>query len=192
MLRMDEKKGKRQGWQGDVISDNKIWSHLRTSLCKTVKHLGQWKFSTPLQILHAVRHSGGMHKNALFEGRSTLVAMVTTTACSRPGASFSYKNVAKKEWNVYFSISSWIQHNKFSLLPSPIVTVKQASESLISFPMRWVESRISHCSRVLPCCHPERSSCSSEFGRRSFKKHSPWTVCFLPCHVKKLAWFYEP
>ena len=27
----------------------------------------------------------------------TLVAMVTTTACSRPGASFSYKNVAKKE-----------------------------------------------------------------------------------------------
>ena len=45
-----------------------------------------------------------MHKNALFKGRSTLVAMVTTTACSRPGASFSYKNVAKKEWNVYFSI----------------------------------------------------------------------------------------
>ena len=53
--------------------------------------------STPLQILHAVRHSEEMHKNALFEDRSTLVAMVTTAACSRPGASFSYKNVAKKE-----------------------------------------------------------------------------------------------
>ena len=36
--------------------------------------------STPLQILHAVRHSEEMHKNALFEDRSTLVAMVTT-AC---------------------------------------------------------------------------------------------------------------
>ena len=57
-----------------------------------------------------------MHKNALFKGRSTLVAMVTTAACSRPGASFSYKNVAKKEWNVYFSISSEIQYYKLVLL----------------------------------------------------------------------------
>ena len=40
---------------------------------------------------------GGMHKNALFEGGSTLVAMVTTAACSRPGVSFSYKNVEKKK-----------------------------------------------------------------------------------------------
>ena len=40
---------------------------------------------------------GGMHKNALFKGRSTVVAIVTTTACSRSGASFSYKNVAKKK-----------------------------------------------------------------------------------------------
>ena len=71
-----------------------------------IKHLGKWKFSTPLQILHAVRHSGGMPKNALFKGCSTLVSIATTTACSRPGASFSYKNVAKKEWNIYFSTSS--------------------------------------------------------------------------------------
>ena len=29
--------------------------------------------------------------------------------------------------------------------------------------------------------------------RLSFiQKHSPWTVCFLPCHVKKLTCFYEP
>ena len=48
----------------------------------------------------------------------------------------------------------------------------------------------SHCSRVLP--YPERSSCFGEFGCRSFKKHSPCTVCFIPCHVKKLACFYEP
>ena len=62
---------------------------LRTSLCKN-----QTTWQTKM---YAVRHSGGMHKNALFKGRSTLVAMVTTAACSRPGASFSYKNVAKEE-----------------------------------------------------------------------------------------------
>ena len=37
-----------------------------------------------------------MHKNALFKVCNTLVAMVTTAACLRSGASFSYKNVAKK------------------------------------------------------------------------------------------------
>ena len=69
---------------------------LRTSLCKN-QTSWEMKISTPLQILHTVRHSGGMHKNALFKGCSILVAMVTTAACLRPGASFSYKNVAKKE-----------------------------------------------------------------------------------------------
>ena len=56
---------------------------LRTCLCKN-------------QTSHAVRHSEGMHKNALFKGRSTLVVMVTTAACSGPEASFSYENVVKK------------------------------------------------------------------------------------------------
>ena len=70
--------------------------HLRTSLCKN-QTSWEMKIFNPLQILHAVRNSGGMHKNFLFKGRSTLVAVVTTTSCSRPGASFSYKNVAKKE-----------------------------------------------------------------------------------------------
>ena len=36
--------------------------------------------------------------------------------------------------------------------------------------MRWVEGHISHCSRVLRRCHPERSSCSGEFGCRSLMK----------------------
>ena len=68
---------------------------LRTSLCRNKT---SWEMKIfILEILYAVKHSGGMHKNALFKGRSTLVAMVTATACSRPGASFSYKNVAKKE-----------------------------------------------------------------------------------------------
>ena len=76
------------------------------------------KIFNPLQILHAVRRSGGMHKDALFKGRSTLVAMVTMAACSRPRASFSYKKVAKKSemfiflsqarynitnWNFYYT-----------------------------------------------------------------------------------------
>ena len=78
-----------------------LWfKDLRTSLCKN-QTSWEMKIFNPLQILHAVRRSGGMHKNALFKGRSTLVVtlvvMVTTAACSRPGASFSYKNVAKKE-----------------------------------------------------------------------------------------------
>ena len=71
-----------------------------------IEHLWKLKFSTPLQILHAVRHSGGMHKNALLKGCSTLVAMVTTTASWRPVASFSYKNVAKKRMKFFFSTLS--------------------------------------------------------------------------------------
>ena len=55
------------------------------------------KISNPLQISHAVRHSEGMHKNALFKGRSILVVMVITAACSGPEASFSDENVVKKE-----------------------------------------------------------------------------------------------
>ena len=43
-----------------------------------------------------------MHKNALFEGRSTLFAIVTTAACSRPGASFSYKKRRKKRVKCLF------------------------------------------------------------------------------------------
>ena len=76
---------------------------LRTSLSKN-QTSWEMKISTPLQILHAVRHSEGMHKNALFEDRSALVAMVTTAACSRPGASFSCKNVAKKS-EMFISLS---------------------------------------------------------------------------------------
>ena len=68
---------------------------LRTSLCKN-QTSWEMEIFNPLQILHAVRHSGGMHKNALFKGRSTLVAMVTTAACSGPEASFLYKTLQKR------------------------------------------------------------------------------------------------
>ena len=43
-----------------------------------------------------------MHKNALFKGRSTLVAIVTTTACSRPGALIFIQKRRKKRVKCLF------------------------------------------------------------------------------------------
>ena len=65
---------------------------------------------------------------------------------------------------------------------------------------KWIDHAEVHCGLLIMTisghnygnpCHPERSSCSGEFGCRSFKKHSSCTVCFLPCRMKKLACFYE-
>ena len=62
-----------------------------------IKHLGKWNPPTPVQISHAVRHSGGCKKkNALFKGCSTLVAMVTTTDVRDLGPHFHTKTSQKK------------------------------------------------------------------------------------------------
>ena len=61
--------------ESSKLSQSKINLKLRTSLCKN-QTSWEIKIFNPLQILHAVRHLG-MHKNALFKGCSTLVAMVT-------------------------------------------------------------------------------------------------------------------
>ena len=53
------------------------------------------------------------------------------------------------------------------------------------------EGHISHCNRVLRLCHPEQSSCSGEFGCRSFVKLALSSL-FTSCYVKKLACFCEP
>ena len=53
--------------------------------------LGNEKFSTPLQILCAVMHSGGMHRNSFL--KVALVSMKTMAACLQCGALFSYKNI---------------------------------------------------------------------------------------------------
>ena len=53
------------------------------------------------------------------------------------------------------------------------------------------EGHISHCNRVLRLCHPEKYSCSGEFGCRSFVKLASSSL-FTICHVKKLACFCEP
>ena len=68
---------------------------LITSLCKNQTSWEMKIFNPPFKFCMQLGTPGEMHKNALFKGRSTLVAMVTTAACSRPGTSFSYKNVKK-------------------------------------------------------------------------------------------------
>ena len=53
------------------------------------------------------------------------------------------------------------------------------------------EGHISHCNRVLRLYHPEQSSCSGEFGCRSFVKLALSSL-FTICHMKKLACYCEP
>ena len=50
--------------------------------------------------------------------------------------------------------------------------------ALISFSMSWVEGHISPSKRVLWRCHSKQSSCSCEFGCRSFIEHTLWAICF--------------
>ena len=89
----------------------------------------EMKISIPLQILHAVRRSGGMHKNALFKGRSTVVAMVATAACSRPGASFSFKNLF-----LYLKLNTTLQIGT-STISSNIIRLYI---DLFNFPWEWM------------------------------------------------------
>ena len=103
---------------------------LRTSLCKNQTTWEMNNFNPPSNF-------------ACSWALCTLVAMVTTSACSRPGASFSYKNVAKKEWNVYLSISSYKQHYKLALLPY-IVTSFVFTLIYSIFP----ESECEHTNRL--------------------------------------------
>ena len=81
---------------------------------------------------------------------------------------------------------------------SPVIAVKKASEiksaalrmnnkelALMSFWMPWVEGHISHCSRVLQCCHPEQSSCSGKFRLLFIHKTLALNNLFSNCYVKK-------
>ena len=68
-----------------ALPDNKVQSalvergSLRTSLCKN-QTSWEMRIFNPPSNLHAIRHSVVIHKNALFRGCSTFVAMVTTVA----------------------------------------------------------------------------------------------------------------
>ena len=73
--------------------------------------------------------------------------------------------------------SSWrypvIAVRKASEITSAAPRLKNQELTLISFPMRRVESHIGHRRRVLRRCHTWQSSCSCEFGCRVFIKHTP-------------------
>ena len=58
--------------------------------------LGNESFQPPFKFFLQLGTQGDA-QNALFKGRSTLVAILTTAACSGLEASFSYKNVARIE-----------------------------------------------------------------------------------------------
>ena len=57
---------------------------------------------------------------------------------------------------------------------SPVIAVNQAWNYI-------VRPLVSSLTTVefFRHCHLEKSSCSNEFGCRSFIKHTPWAVCFL-------------
>ena len=77
------------------LSANGATNLLRRSLCKNQTSC-EMKIFNPPSNFACSKALRGMHKNALFKGRSTLVAMVTTTACSRPGLIFIQKRRKKR------------------------------------------------------------------------------------------------
>ena len=140
-----------------------------------------------------------MHKNALVKGCSTLVAMVTTNACSRPGASFSYKNVAKKEWNVYFSISSEIQYYKLVLLLvtlfvfTLIHSTFQTNETCKALKECYLMSNIPKRNLASGCHLLKKIDQPSWRTTRRNYKHIPQIVCISSRFrvLYLLSWEFE-
>ena len=91
-------------------------------------------------------------------------------------------NVASSEIASEASLRNYIDHPSSEQL--------RACSDVLSDALRG-EDHISHCNRVLRLCHPEQSSCSGEFGCRSFVKLA-LSSSFTIFHVKKLACFCEP
>ena len=132
--------------KSNIPCPRKLWYHtsgylslsnlLRTSLCKN-QSSWEMKIFNPLQILHAVRHSGGMHKNALFKGRSTLVAMVTTAACSRPGALIFIQKRRKKRMKYLFL---YLKLNKTLQIATSTIhnDIIRLHFDLFNFPWEWM------------------------------------------------------
>ena len=78
---------------------------LRTSLSKN-QTSWEMKISISLQILHAVRHSGGMRKNALFKGCSTRCHGNNGCLLKAWGLIF-IQNIAKKIVKCLFLYLKW-------------------------------------------------------------------------------------
>ena len=106
-----------------------------------------------------------MHKNALLKGCSTLVAMVTTAASWRPGASFSYKNVAKKRVNffLYLKLSKQLQIGTSTIHSNIILLHFDA----FHFPWEWmwIHQYIIYLGTVsvIFCCRVKQGKRLSEF-----------------------------
>lgn len=61
-----------------------------------------------------------------------------------------------------------------SLWRSTIIAVEQAWNYIVRLSVTSVTT-----AEFYRRSHPEQSSCSNEFCRRSFIKYTPWSVCFL-------------
>lgn len=81
-----------------------------------------------------------------------------------------------------------------SLWRSTIIAVEQAWNYIVRPSVTSVTT-----AEFYRRSHPEQSSCSNEFCRRSFIKYTPWSVCFLIVMLtkknktkKNLRLFHEP
>ena len=78
--------------------------------------MGNENFQPPFKFLNAVRHSGGCTKIPFLRSQHSRCHGNNGCLFEAWGLIFIQKR-RKKEWNIYFSVSSWIQHYKLALLP---------------------------------------------------------------------------
>ena len=73
--------------------------------------LGNQNFQPPFKFCMQLGTQEGSTKMPFFKGRNTLVASVTTAACSRPGVSFSYKDDEKNSemFFLYLKLNTTLQ-----------------------------------------------------------------------------------
>ena len=117
-----------------------------------------------------------------YSQRGITVMIRTSHDGFRATAIMLRSNVASSEIASEASLRNYIDHPSSEQL--------RACSDVLSDALRG-EDHISHCNRVLRLCHPEQSSCSGEFGCRSFVKLA-LSSSFTIFHVKKLACFCEP
>ena len=155
---------------------NPLFYHLNLILC----HHWSWQRYIYFLVNIFVRHTFSMSKSSI---KTKTVLTMTNMAESTELPAFKRQ---KDGYKVTVKISLCI----CVVLSWDELKVRQ--NLLVSDYEMYMVCHISYCSWVLLRCYSERSLCSGEFGCRSFIKLAPWTVCFLPCYVKKLACFYEP
>ena len=104
-----EREEKESGIETDMKKVEMALEELRTSLCKN-QTSWEMKIFNPPSNFACSQALQGMHKNALFKDHSTLVAMVTTVACSRPGPYFHTKTSSEMFISIsqaQYNITNW-------------------------------------------------------------------------------------